>query len=54
MMNAGHRCLHICLFERAWPQYGQAVETSWEPYVRGTISQDDAIRATVKAIVGER
>jgi hypothetical protein len=38
------------LFDRAWGQYREPVETNWAPYVAGTITLDEAIAATVKAL----
>lgn len=38
------------LFDRAWSRYREAVESSWQPYVEGAITRDEAIAATAGAI----
>jgi hypothetical protein len=38
------------LFDRAWGRYRKAVETNWGPYVRGTISLEEAIAGTLKTL----
>jgi hypothetical protein len=38
------------LFDRAWPQYRQSVETNWQPYVDGKVTLDDAITGTIKLL----
>lgn len=38
------------LFDRAWSQYRTPVETSWAPYVAGTVTLDAAIGATLKML----
>jgi hypothetical protein len=38
------------LFDRAWSQYRKTVEEHWGPYVRGEITQAEAIARTVAAL----
>jgi hypothetical protein len=38
------------LVDRAWSRYRKPVEESWEPYVRGTITRDQAIERTIAAV----
>jgi hypothetical protein len=38
------------LFDRAWSQYRKPVEEHWGPYVRGEITQAEAIARTVAAL----
>jgi hypothetical protein len=38
------------LFDRAWPQFRQPIETHWTAYVNGEISRDEAIKKIVSAI----
>jgi hypothetical protein len=38
------------LVDRAWSRYRKPVEESWEPYVRGTITRDQAIERTIAAL----
>ena len=38
------------LFDRAWPQYRQTIETNWKPYVAGKVSLDEAIAGTVRTL----
>jgi len=38
------------LFDRAWPQYRQVIESNWGPYVGGRITLEAAISGTVQAL----
>jgi hypothetical protein len=38
------------LFDRAWGQYRRPVEENWAPYVRGSVTRDEAIARTVAAL----
>ncbi len=40
------------IFDRAWSRYRAAIETNWKPYVDGSITRDEAIAVTVKALGG--
>jgi hypothetical protein len=38
------------LFDRAWGKYRQAIETSWQPYVEGSIDLDQAVSRMIDKI----